>query len=60
MGGEVMGLIRLGGHLKIVGWRFPERSYSGATNETTVSPGVQGGGHKAYALLPEAFGADLP
>ncbi len=30
-----LGLIRLGGHLKIVGWRFPERSYSGATSETT-------------------------
>ena len=55
-----VGLIRLGGHLKIVGWRFPERSCSGATNQTTIPPGVQGGGREADALLQEALGPDLP
>jgi hypothetical protein len=55
-----VGLIRLGGHLKIVGWRFSERSCSGATNKTTVSTTVQGRSHEAYALLREASGTDLP
>ena len=57
---HAVGLIRLGGHLKIVGWRFSERSCSGATNKTTVSTPVQGGSHKAYALLREASCPDLP
>lgn len=33
---------------------------SGATDKTTISTGVQGGGREVDALLREAPGADLP